>query len=145
MIVSGKLFREETTEIEHWPNTFQSCSQEPHCSYSLKFFVVKNRLRNHSLSNCSLLGSCFCSTCLTCPSQRPKYTEGVAQKYSLNVLDDCTAVGCNGRAEGQVGFMQYDKRWHISQLKDTALNWDMQAIWREHINIAKLLTSVVQD
>ena len=41
-----------------------------HCSYSLKFFVVKNYLRNRSLSNCSLLGSHFARSCSTRPSQR---------------------------------------------------------------------------
>ena len=59
-------------------------SLKAHCSYSLKFFVVKNHLRNRSLSNCSLLGSRSCSTR---PSQRSKYTEGVGR-----CMRRCTAV-----------------------------------------------------
>ena len=49
-------------------------------SYSLKFFVVKNQLRNRSLSNCSLFGSRFarsCSTCMTHPSQKSLSTQRV--------------------------------------------------------------------
>ena len=41
----SKLFLGETTDIEQWPDTFQSCSQftarqQAHCSYRLKFLVV---------------------------------------------------------------------------------------------------------
>ena len=81
MIVFGKLFLEETTEIEQWPDTYLpvlfTCSLKAHCSYSLKFFVVKNHLRNRSLSNCGLRGSSFARSR---PSQRSKYTEGVARR-----------------------------------------------------------------
>ena len=51
-------------------------SLKAHCSHSLKFFAVKNHLRNRSLSKCSLLGSRFA----TRPSQRSKCTEGVARR-----------------------------------------------------------------
>ena len=60
MIVLGKLFLEETTEMEQWPDILSSLvhsSLEAHCSYSVKFF--KNHLRNHSLSNPSFLGCRF--------------------------------------------------------------------------------------
>ena len=53
-------------------------SLKVHCSYRLKFFVAKNHLRSSSLSNCSLLGSRFARSYSTRPSQRSKYTEGVA-------------------------------------------------------------------
>ena len=88
MIVFGELFLEETTEIEQWPDTFQFCSQftESTWHYSLKFFVVKNHLRNRSLSNCSLLDSRFARSCSTRPSQRSKYTEGVARRMRRYIV-----------------------------------------------------------
>ena len=59
MIQSLANFLEETTEMEQWPDAFQSCSEftGSNCSYRLKFFVAKNHLRSNSLSNCSLLDS----------------------------------------------------------------------------------------
>ena len=62
-------------------------SLEVHCSYRLKFFVAKNHLRSSSLSNCSLLGSRFAQSCSTRPSQRSKYTGGVALRMRI-----CIAV-----------------------------------------------------
>ena len=59
-------------------------SLEVHCSYRLKFFVAKNHLRSSSLSSCSLFDSRSCSTR---PSQRSKYTEGVALRTRI-----CIAV-----------------------------------------------------
>ena len=46
---------------------------------SLKFFVVKNHLRNHSLPTAVFLAVVLLDhvTCSTRPSQRSKYTEGV--------------------------------------------------------------------
>ena len=61
-------------------------SLEVHCSYRLKFFVAKNHLRSSS-PNCSLLGSRFARSCSPRPSQRSKYTEGVAQRMGI-----CIAV-----------------------------------------------------
>ena len=61
-------------------------SLEVHCSYRLKFFVAKNHLRSSS-PNCSLLGSRFARSCSPRPSQRSKYTEGVAQRMRI-----CIAV-----------------------------------------------------
>ena len=60
---------------------------EVHCSYRLKFFVAKNHLRSSSPSNCSLLCSRFARSCSPRPSQRSKYTEGVALRMRI-----CTAV-----------------------------------------------------
>ena len=62
-------------------------SLEVHCSYRLKFFVAKNHLRSSSLSNCSLLCSRFAQSCSTRPSQRSKYTGGVALRMRI-----CIAV-----------------------------------------------------
>ena len=62
-------------------------SLEVHCSYRLKFFVAKNHLRSSSLSNCSLLGSRFARSRSTRPSQRSKYTGGVALRMRI-----CIAV-----------------------------------------------------
>ena len=53
------------------------------CSYRLKFFVAKDHLRSSCLSNCSLLGSRFARSCSTRPSQRSKYTEGVALRMCI--------------------------------------------------------------
>ena len=48
------ISREDNRETEQWPDTFLKA----HCSYSLKFFVVKITWGIAlSLSNCSLLGS----------------------------------------------------------------------------------------
>ena len=44
-------------------------------------------LRSSSLSNCSLLGSRFARSCSTRPSQRSKYTGGVALRMRI-----CIAV-----------------------------------------------------
>ena len=60
------LFLEETTEIVH-------SSLQAHCSYRLKF-----HLRNSSFYNRRLPGTRFARS--TRPSQRSKYTEGVAQR-----------------------------------------------------------------
>ena len=62
-------------------------SLEVHCSYRLKFFVAKDHLRSSSLSNSSLLGSHLARSCSTRPSQRSKYTEGVALRMRV-----CIAV-----------------------------------------------------
>ena len=62
-------------------------SLEVHCSYRLKFFVAKNHLRSSSPSNCSLLCSRFARSCSPRPSQRSKYTEGVALRMRI-----CIAV-----------------------------------------------------
>ena len=64
---------------------FVHSSWKAHGSYSLKFFVVKNHVRNHSLSNCSLLDSHFARSCSTCPSQRSKYIEGVVGRLKNNL------------------------------------------------------------
>ena len=61
-----------------FPVSLAHSSLEIHCSYRLKFFVAKNHLRSSSPSNCSLLSSRFARSCSTRPSQRFKYTEGVA-------------------------------------------------------------------
>ena len=58
-----------------------------HCSYGLKFFAVKNHLRNTSLSNGSLLGSRFAHSCSTRLSQRSKYTEG-----GVHHMHKCIAI-----------------------------------------------------
>ena len=65
--------------VARYFTVFAHSSRKAHCSYSLKFSVVKNLLRNRSLSNCSLLDSRFARSCSTCPLQRSKYTEGVAR------------------------------------------------------------------
>ena len=62
-------------------------SLEVHCSYRLKFFVANNHLRSSSASNCSLLCSRFARSCSPRPSQRSKYTEGVALRMRI-----CNAV-----------------------------------------------------
>ena len=79
-----------------------------HCSYSLKFFVVKNHLRNCSLSNCSLLGSRFARSCSTRPSQRSKYTEGVAR-----CMCKCTAVQRLSRKYVQKKYAQAGLQTHL--------------------------------
>ena len=62
-------------------------SLKTQCSYRLKFFVAKNHLRSSSPSNCSLLCSRFARSCSPRPSQRSKYTEGVALRMRI-----CIAV-----------------------------------------------------
>ena len=62
-------------------------SLEVHCSYRLKFFVAKNHLRSSSPCNCSLLCNCFARSCSPHPSQKSKYTEGVALRMRI-----CIAV-----------------------------------------------------
>ena len=67
--------------MEQWPDAFLSCSQ-----FRVKFFVAKNHLRSSSPPNL-LLGSCFARSCSPRPSQRSKYTEGVALRMRI-----CIAV-----------------------------------------------------
>ena len=62
-------------------------SLKVHCSYRLKFFVAKNHLTSSSPSNCSLLCNRFARSCSPRPSQRSKYTEGVALRMRI-----CVAV-----------------------------------------------------
>ena len=69
--------------MEQWPDAFHSCSQFTGST----FFVAKNHLRSSSPSNCSLLCSRFARSCSPRPSQRSKYTEGVALRMRI-----CIAV-----------------------------------------------------
>ena len=71
--------------MEQWSDAFQSCSQ----FNRLKFFVAKNHLRSSSLSNCSLPGSRFAQSCSTRPSQRFKYTGGVALRVCTARMHCC--------------------------------------------------------
>ena len=60
-------------------------SLEVHCSYRLKFFVAKYHLRSSSLSYCSLLDSRLLNHVQHTPSQRSKYTGGVALRMRIYI------------------------------------------------------------
>ena len=79
-------------------------SLEVHCSYRLKFFVAKNHLRSSSLSNCSLLGSRFARSCSTRPSQRSKYTGGVALCMRICIAVQRLSRKCVQKKNGRQSF-----------------------------------------
>ena len=83
-------------------------SLEVHCSYRLKFFVAKNHLRSSSPSNCNLLCSRFARSCSPRPSQRSKYTEGVALRMRI-----CIAVQRLSRKWVQKKYTPDAEVWHV--------------------------------
>ena len=113
-------------------------SLKTQCSYRLKFFVAKNHLRSSSPSNCSLLCSRFARSCSPRPSQRSKYTEGVALRMRICIAVQRLSRKCVQKKNTPVAAFEGKKLRRLDSNSICVLECPFQALRRSFGRLSRL-------